>query len=155
MWEILPPPSPSPPPFPLSIDWIECPLFCLQIFIFFLLPAFVSLWPYPTLPKRPALHGDVVFCLSRSGRRDVYLYYIIFFIFLFCFRFFFYRSSSALNHRSSTEILSRLLGHFSVEGVPHVRFFVSGIAAGFEPTSLSLGGGCLNCYLILTPQNQI
>ena len=61
----------------------------------------------------------------RQGNNNI-LYCAITLFFLLFFPVFFYRSSSALHRRSSTEILSRLLGHFSVEGVPQCPFFVSG-----------------------------
>ena len=73
---------------------------------------------------------------------------VIFYIFFFQF---FYRSSSALHRRSSTEILPDHWGTFCA-GVCPKSVFSFLVAAGFEPTSLSLGSGRINRYTILTPQ---
>ena len=67
----------------------------------------------------------------------------------FCFVFF-YRSSSALQCRSSTEILPDYWGTFCAWVNP-VSFFSFLVAAGFEPTSLSLPSRRINRYPILTP----
>ena len=59
---------------------------------------------------------------------------------------FFYRSSSALHRRSSTEILSRPLGHLLCRGVPQCLIFSFLAVAGFEPMRT-----CYRCAT-LTPQ---
>ena len=46
----------------------------------------------------------------------------------------------------------RTIGAPSVQGSAQCAFFAFLVAAGFEPTSLSLGGGRFNCYPILTPR---
>ena len=46
----------------------------------------------------------------------------------------------------------RTIGAPSVQRSAQCAFFSVPVAAGFKPMSLSLGGGCLNRYPILTPQ---
>ena len=46
------------------------------------------------------------------------------------------------------------IGALSVQGSAQCVFFPFLVAAGFEPTSLSLGGGCLNCYPIFASQGE-
>ena len=58
--------------------------------------------------------------------------FLFFFLFL---RLFFYRSSLALNHRSSTEILPDYWGTFCAGVCPMSVLFPFLVAAGFEPTS--------------------
>ena len=65
---------------------------------------------------------------------------------------FFYRSSSALHRRSSTEILPDYWGTFCA-GVCPKSVFSFLVAAGFEPTSWSLPSRRLNHYPILTPKH--
>ena len=69
---------------------------------------------------------------------------------LFFSSFFSYRSSSALHRRSSTEILPDYWGTFCA-GVYPMPAFSFLVAAGFEPTSLSLRSRRLNRYPILSP----
>ena len=69
--------------------------------------------------------------------------------FFFFFRIF-YRSSSALHRRFSTQILPDYWGTFCA-GVCPKSVFSFLVAAGFEPTSLSLRSVYLNRYPILTP----
>ena len=75
------------------------------------------------------------------------------FFFIFFFQLF-YRSSSALHRRSSTEILPDYWGTFCA-GVCPKSVFSFLVAAGFEPTSWSLPSGRLNHYPILNPRNPI
>ena len=73
--------------------------------------------------------------------------------FLFFFQFF-YRSSSALHRRSSTLILPDYWGTFCA-GVCPKSIFLFLVAAGFEPTSLSLRSGRFNRYTMLTPHGYV
>ena len=66
----------------------------------------------------------------------------LFFLFSFCF---FYRPSSTLYSRSSTSILPDYWGTFCA-GVCPKSVFSFLVAAGFEPTSLSLRSGRLDRY---------
>ena len=70
---------------------------------------------------------------------------VIFFFFVF------FVFSTGLHRRSSTEILPDYWGTFCA-GVCPQSVFLFLVAAGFEPTSLSLRSGCLNRYPILTPK---
>ena len=69
---------------------------------------------------------------------------------IFLFLFFSTGLVGLLHCRSSTEILPDYWGTFCA-GVCPKSVFSFLVAAGFEPTSLSLRSGCINRYPILPP----
>ena len=97
------------------------------------------------------------------GTLEIYAEYIRWYFYrkpgaiLFFFFFFFFSTGLVwlLHYQSSTEILPDYWGTFCAGFCPMSVFFPFLVAAGFEPTSLSLGGGRLNRYPILTPQNPL
>ena len=76
---------------------------------------------------------------------------IIFRLFVFCFCFCFSTGLVRLYIAGLPLRSCRTIGAPSVQGSAHCAFFPFLVAAGFGPTSLSLGGGRLNRYPILTP----
>ena len=72
---------------------------------------------------------------------DLYFFPLLFYPFRF-----FYRSSPALYHLSSTQILLDYWGTFCAGGLPNIQFLFL-VAAGFKPTSLWSKCGRLNATL--------
>ena len=96
-------------------------------------------------PTRVRMTASVTQTSTPPSGTRVGLYYLL--LFFFFFPFFFYRSSSALHRRSSTSILPHYRGTFCA-GVCPKSVFSFLVAAGFEPTSLSLRNGHIHRYTI-------